>query len=84
MKYLIHNGDFYYPSAEEFDSLADAVAAFRKLRAERVETIRDYAEIKRPDEKIPDVLFGKDFLCIVIEESDPVELAKAEGLIPPK
>jgi hypothetical protein len=84
MKYLIHNSDFYYPSAEEFDSLADAVTAFRKLRAERINEIKDYEGVVLPDNKIPYVLFGKDYLCIVIEETDPVQLAKSEELIPPK
>jgi hypothetical protein len=66
MKYLVHNGETYYPFAEEFTSLADAVQKFRELRARRVEKIKNGGNL----------YFDKDYLCIVIEELDPIQMAK--------
>jgi hypothetical protein len=71
IKYLIHKGDRYYPSSEEFDNVSDAIKIFNKIRENRIEDIKCGG----------DLYFEKDYLCIVIAENDPLELAKE---IPPK
>jgi hypothetical protein len=81
MNYLIHSGDVYYPSAEEFETLADAAKAFRKLREYRMGQVSMNAEIGNEP---TDLGFDKDYLCVIIEELDPIQLAKDLGVIPPK
>lgn len=69
MKYMIHNSNTYYPSADEYDTLQEAVAAFEKLKAERVE---DASYNYQPG---ADLYFDKDYLCIVIDEIDAKKIS---------
>jgi hypothetical protein len=68
MKFIVYNSDFYYPFATEYPSVAEAVKAFRELQSSRMEEIRNKNSL----------FFSKDYLCIVIEEIDPVQLAKSD------
>jgi len=70
MKFMIHNSTAYYPSANEYDTLQEAVAAFEKLKAERTE---DANYNYQPGS---DLYFDTDYLCIVIDEIDAKKLSK--------
>ena len=60
VKFIIHNSDFYYPSVEEFDNYVDAMKAFSKLKESRINEVNNKS----------DPYFDKDYLCIVIAETD--------------
>jgi hypothetical protein len=70
MKFVIYNSTTYYPYAEEFDSLEDAIKIFNQLKKDRIEYVSDYN----------DCYFDKDYLCVVLDECDIEKLKNKHGV----
>jgi hypothetical protein len=60
MKFVVYNSDLCCPSIEEYDDYSEASRAFSKLKAEKIDICKDNSN----------PFFGKDYLCIVVNEID--------------